>query len=137
EGLYGVGMVGCAVRRRELDVRLLEAAVAAGVAFEDETTVVGPLMRGPSSTEVGGVRVRSRTGQILSLPAQVTIAADGRRSPIALALGLARHPRWPRRWAIGAYYDGVVGRGRVGEMHVRPGRYIGVAPSAGGLANVC
>lgn len=134
EGLYGEGMVGCAIRRRELDARLLEAAVAAGAHVEERTTVVGPLVVGGRVT---GVRIRGRSGDLLSLEGRVTIAADGRRSPLALALGLAHHPRWPRRWAIGAYYDGVAGLGRVGEMHVRPGAYIGVAPSSGGLANVC
>ena len=39
----------------------------------------------------------------------VVIAADGRRSTLAFALGLARHPRRPRRWAIGAYFEGVTG----------------------------
>jgi geranylgeranyl reductase family protein len=134
EGLYGAGMVGCAIRRRDLDARLLEAAVAAGAHVEERTTVVGPLLSGGRVT---GLRVRGRGGDLLSLPGRVTIAADGRRSPLALALGLAHHPRWPRRWAIGAYYDGVTGLGRVGEMHVRPGCYIGVAPASGGLANVC
>ncbi len=138
EGRYGDGLVGCAIRRRDLDRRLLDAALSAGAAFEDHTTVVGPLVAGVARrSRVVGVRVRGLAGDVVSVPARVTIAADGRRSPVALALGLARHPRWPRRWAIGAYYDGVAGCGRVGEMHVRPGSYIGVAPSTGGLANVC
>ena len=65
------------------------------------------------------------------------IAADGRRSAVAFALGLARHPRRPRRWAIGAYFEGVTGLSDVGEMHVRHGHYIGVAPVPGGLTNAC
>ena len=77
----------------------------------------------------------------------VTIAADGRRSTIAFGLGLARHPAHPRRWAIGAYYEGFLhgmtaetaesAEGVCGEMHIRRGRYIGVAPVPGGLTNVC
>ena len=67
----------------------------------------------------------------------MTIAADGRRSTLAFGLGLARHPRAPRRWAIGAYFEGARGLSSLGEMHVRRGRYIGVAPVPGGLANVC
>jgi len=43
----------------------------------------------------------------------------------------------PRRWAIGTYADGVDGLGAFGEMHVRPGHYIGVAPTSEGLANLC
>jgi flavin-dependent dehydrogenase len=48
-----------------------------------------------------------------------------------------RQPRRPRRWAIGAYFEGVQGLADRGEMHVRAGHYIGVAPTPGGLANVC
>jgi flavin-dependent dehydrogenase len=65
------------------------------------------------------------------------IAADGRRSTLAFALNLARHPAAPRRWAIGAYFTGVEGMTSLGEMHVRAGRYIGVAPVPGALTNVC
>jgi len=73
---------------------------------------------------------------------------DGRRSTLAFGLGLARHPARPRRWAIGAYFDNFGVRhdsgtnpapptSLLGEMHVRRGRYIGVAPIPGGLTNVC
>jgi flavin-dependent dehydrogenase len=71
------------------------------------------------------------------LPAKVTIAADGRRSTLAFALGLASHPDRPRRWAIGAYFEGVSGTSSFGEMHVRAGEYLGIAPLAGGLTNAC
>ena len=76
-------------------------------------------------------------GATVRLPAAVTIAADGRRSSLAFALGLARQPARPRRWAIGAYYEGVDGLAGIGEMHIRAGHYIGVAPLPGGVANVC
>ena len=65
------------------------------------------------------------------------IAADGRRSAIAFGRGLARQPARPRRWAIGAYFTGVEGLSTCGEMHVRPGHYLGVAPVPGGLTNAC
>jgi menaquinone-9 beta-reductase len=83
------------------------------------------------------VTLVARDGRPLRVPAQVTIAADGRRSPIAFALGLAHQPAWPRRWAIGGYFTDVDGLDTVGEMHVRPGHYIGVAPLPDGLTNVC
>ena len=63
--------------------------------------------------------------------ARVVIAADGRHSTLAFGLGLARHPDRPRRWAIGAYFEGVSGVLAFGEMHVRRGGYIGVAPIPG------
>jgi flavin-dependent dehydrogenase len=67
----------------------------------------------------------------------MVIAADGRRSSLAFGRGLARQPAHPRRWAIGAYFTDVSGRTRAGEMHVRDGHYIGVAPLPGGLTNAC
>jgi flavin-dependent dehydrogenase len=85
---------------------------------------------------VAGVMV-GVDGRERPLRAPVTIAADGRRSTLAFSLGLARHPDSPRRWAIGAYYEGAAGLSSLGEMHVRRGRYIGVAPLPGGVANVC
>ena len=67
----------------------------------------------------------------------MVIAADGRRSTIAIGRGLSRQPQRPRRWAIGAYFAGVEGVTTFGEMHVRRGHYIGVAPVPGGLTNAC
>jgi flavin-dependent dehydrogenase len=52
-------------------------------------------------------------------------------------LGLASHPRRARRWAFGAYASGVEGVTDVGEMHIRPGAYLGIAPLGAGLFNVC
>ena len=73
----------------------------------------------------------------MARPARVVIGADGRHSSLGFALGLSRHPRRPRRWAIGAYFDGVSELSSVGEMHVRRGHYIGVAPVPDGLVNAC
>src|SRR5581483_6175207 len=89
-----------------------------------------------SNRTVAGV-IGELRGRAWALRAPVTIAADGRRSTLAFSLGLARHPVRPRRWAVGAYYENVEGLSSLGEMHVRAGRYIGIAPIPGGLANVC
>jgi flavin-dependent dehydrogenase len=87
---------------------------------------------------VRGVVVARRDGSAESrLPAFVTIGADGCRSALARALGLIRYPASPRRWAFGVYARDVEGMSDVGEMHVRPGSYLGVAPVGGGLSNVC
>ena len=67
----------------------------------------------------------------------MTIAADGRRSSVAQALGLSVHPVRPRRWAFGVYATGVTGITDLGEMHIRQGRYLGIAPIDDDLANVC
>ena len=86
---------------------------------------------------MSGVRIRMPDGRADRVTARWTIAADGRRSPLALALGLIGHPIRPRRWAIGTYAEGVEGLEAFGEMHIRAGHYIGVAPAEGGLANLC
>jgi len=136
EGRYPQGQIGRALLRRHLDWMLLQDAVAAGAQFESGVAVRRPLVDGERVT---GVRAGGR-GWECDLRARLTIAADGRRSALAFGLGLARHPARPRRWAIGAYVE-TSARSTVaptlGEMHVRPGRYIGVAPVPGGLTNVC
>ena len=136
EGRYRDGVAGRALLRRHLDWMLLQDALAAGAQFEPAFTVRGAIVDG---SRVAGARVSGRSfdGEIR---ARVTIAADGRRSTLTFGLGMARHPTRPRRWAMGAYVENtaVTGPPRdLGEMHVRAGRYIGVAPVPGGLTNVC
>jgi len=75
--------------------------------------------------------------QTVRLPASMTIAADGRRSALARVLGLSYHPKHPRRWAFGVYATGVSGVSDLGEMHVRAGHYLGIAPLSDELVNVC
>ncbi len=137
ESRYPRKLVGRAIPRRALDWSLVQEAVRAGAVFEERTRVVDAILtdhRG--SPLVGGVSAEAR-GRSCALRAAVTIAADGRRSTLAFRRGLLGHPRHPRRWAVGAYFEGVGGTSSLGEMHIRAGRYIGVAPLAHGLANVC
>ena len=140
EGPYPGGLSGRAITRRDLDWLLLQQAIAAGCQFES-----GIAVRRAVVDEQGRTRsVRGATigadGRESSIDAKVTIAADGRHSTIAFGLGLAQHPRSPRRWAIGAYFTNFKPSDTsltLGEMHVRRGYYIGVAPIPGGLTNVC
>ncbi len=137
-GDYGPGVVGRALLRRELDQWLLEAAAEAGAHVEEGVVVQEALLHeGAAGPEVRGVVVKGRDGRPLRVPALVTIAADGRRSTLAFSLGLAAHPARPRRWASGAYFQDVDGLSAHGEMHVRRGHYIGVAPLPDGLVNAC
>jgi len=152
EGRYPHDLRGRSIVRRDLDWALLEQAIAAGALFEPRVTV-----REAVALDRGGARIVEgvTVGPHESphrLRAPVTIAADGRRSTLSFGLGLARHPARPRRWAIGAYFEAVPeGRPRspgtgaasaavhgiLGEMHIRRGHYIGVAPVPGGMTNVC
>lgn len=138
EGRYAGGLVGRALTRRAFDHWLLAQAAAAGVDVAERTPVLRALADGRApASRVAGVVVRTARGAEAAERAPVTIAADGRRSRLALELGLAAQPAWPRRWAIGAYVEGVQGLGDCGEMHVRPGWYLGIAPLPDGAANVC
>ncbi|HEY2435433.1 MAG TPA: FAD-dependent monooxygenase [Vicinamibacterales bacterium] len=133
---YGPGVHALSIARCDLDAGLAAAAVNAGARFEEGVAVRSALVDAATS-RVRGVIIAGRDGCDVRVPAPFVIAADGRRSSLAIPLGLARQPPHPRRWAIGAYFAGVEGLQTFGEMHVRRRRYIGVAPVPGGAANVC
>src|SRR5262245_38686346 len=103
EARYPRGQHGVAIVRRELDWLLLQDALAAGVEFEPGTFVRRAIVDG---ARVTGAEIVCGSA-VRALRAPVTIAADGRHSTIAFGLSLARHPSRPRRWAMGAYFDGV------------------------------
>jgi flavin-dependent dehydrogenase len=135
EGRYPDGVTGRALLRRDFDWMLLQDAMAAGVQFEPGVTVRSAIVENGRNAAVRGVRA----GSGFELRATVTIAADGRHSTLVFGLGLASHPERPRRWAVGAYIDvpGDDVSRRFGEMHVRAGHYLGIAPVPGPLTNVC
>ena len=132
EGRYPDGVTGRALLRRQFDWMLLQDAMTAGAQFEPAVAVNHAIVE---DGRVAGVRLHGGC----ELRAKVTIAADGRRSTLAFGLGLAAHPARPRRWALGAYVDVPADASprTLGEMHVRAGHYIGIAPVPGGLTNVC
>jgi flavin-dependent dehydrogenase len=137
EGRYPDGLHGRALVRSDMDWALLQQAIDAGARFEPSAAVRRAIVEESEGSEsVCGVIV-GLGGREREIRAPVTVAADGRRSTLAFGLGLARHPPRPRRWAIGAYYENAGGMSSLGEMHVRRGRYIGVAAVPGGIANVC
>jgi flavin-dependent dehydrogenase len=133
-GEYGEGVAGRSVTRAVLDRWLIDRAIEAGAQFEEEVIV-----RDVAETDgrISGLIAGGRGGHAVTHPARMVIAADGRRSAIAIGRGLSRQPQRPRRWAIGAYFTDVTGGGSLGEMHIRRGHYIGVAPVPGGLTNAC
>ena len=136
-GQYPVTAAGRAIRRRDLDALLVAAADAAGAHVETGVRVVGPLLDTSGASPVVRGALLERAGRRLRVPAAMVVAADGRRSALAGALGLTVAPARPRRWAVGGYFSNVEGLGREGEMHVRASHYVGIAPLPGGLANVC
>jgi flavin-dependent dehydrogenase len=133
-GRYGDGVRGRAITRSIFDAALVERAVGAGAVFDEQTSALGPVIE---NGRVSGLTVARRGRTTCALPARIVIAADGAASRVARALRLARHPSRPRRWAVGAYFQDVDGIGAFGEMHVRKGRYIGLAPLPESLVNVC
>jgi flavin-dependent dehydrogenase len=134
-GRYDEGVTGLGVTREVLDGWLVAAAAGAGATLIDETTVSGPEVNAVG--RVTGVRLRHRRGSTAAVSAAITLGADGRRSRLGEACGLSRCAPRPRRWAIGAYFEGVTELSALGEMHVRHGHYLGVAPTADGRANAC
>jgi flavin-dependent dehydrogenase len=127
---YPDGLRGMSLTRRRLDQVLLDAAVAAGAGVDTGIAVSDPIMDGD---RVLGVQLAGGRGR---LRAPVVIAADGRGSRIAARTHLSAYARAPRRWAFGAYFSHVTRMTQRGEMHIRRGGYIGVAPLPGGLTNV-
>jgi flavin-dependent dehydrogenase len=137
---YRQGTIGRTVSRVDLDVWLLEQAIAAGARFESALVARQPL----ASIEQGVPVVRGLVlsprdcpSRISRMPANVVIAADGARSALARQLGLTRTPVRPRRWAYGLYAQGVAGMSDVGEMHVGPSSYLGLAPLTDHVTNIC
>lgn len=135
-GRYANGVTGLAITRHDFDAWLVAHARAAGAVVEEQTRIVGVVVEA-SSGRVNGVRVNTDSRANQTHNARLVIAADGRRSVLAFELGLARQPQRPRRWAIGAYFENVAALSDMGEMHVRPSHYLGVAPLPDGIANAC
>lgn len=130
---YGRGVTGRAIAREAFDHWLLSRATAAGAQLDEQAGVRDAVI---ADGRVAGVVV-DRRGRAAAHPSRLVIAADGRRSTLAVKRGLSAQPRRPRRWAIGAYFAEVDGRTPFGEMHIRCDHYLGVAPLPDGLTNAC
>lgn len=128
---YPDGLRGMSLTRRCLDHLLLNAAANAGVCVD---TGIGVSEAVVESERVVGVRLAGPRREVVRAP--VVVAADGRGSRLAAGLTLSSYASAPRRWAFGAYFTNVTSMSPRGEMHVRRGSYIGVAPLPGGLTNV-
>ncbi len=124
---------GWALPRRTLDDLLLAHAADAGARVAEETRVTG------IEPERGGVRLRVERPHMRreTYAARLVVGADGLHSVVARAAG-AGGPPVRGRYTVGAYLEGLApdGPDDIGEVHLRPDRYCGVAYLPGGLANV-
>src|SRR5687768_14582772 len=84
---YGRGLAGRAITRDALDQWLVARAVEAGANFEEHVNVKGASVAG---NRVTGLMVTN--GGNSAHPARIVIAADGRRSNVAIGRGLAHQP---------------------------------------------
>ena len=125
---------GLALRRTVLDPILLDAARTAGARVE-EGVRVRDLAR-DARGRVVGVRATREQGRAEEISAGIVIGADGLRSMVARALGVASVARWPKRLALVAHYEGIEGMGELGEMHVQRDGYLGLADVGMGITNV-
>lgn len=128
--------LGWAIPRRTLDYILLAHALGAGARVVEEARVTAV------EQDRGGVRVHAEgpRARLERYRARLLIGADGLRSAVARAVGAGGPPR-RGRYTVGAYLEGLLPDpadpgGEMGEIHLRPDRYCGVAYLPDGLANV-
>ena len=133
-GEYGGGTTGRSITRQVFDQWLVDQAVDAGAQFDDGVAIRDVTVH---DGRITGVTATGRDGQSLVHSARIVIGADGRRSTLAIGRKLSAQPQRPRRWAIGGYFTHVGDMAPLGEMHVRRGHYIGVAPLPNGVTNAC
>ncbi|MDH4044696.1 MAG: NAD(P)/FAD-dependent oxidoreductase [Gemmatimonadota bacterium] len=121
---------GLALPRERLDGILANAAAARGADFRPGTALES-FAAGPT-----GVVVQLRAGATReAVHAAILVGADGLRSRIARALGVARGAD-RHRTAFVTHAESVSGMGDVGEMHVFAGGYVGLADVGGGITNI-
>jgi len=121
---------GLALPRSRLDAIVLGAARTAGASVLEGVVVERLLME---DGVVTGAALRSGDRR-WEERSRAVAGADGLHSLVARRLGLARRGG-PRRLALVAHLADVAGMGDCGEMFVRRGRYVGLAPIGGGRVN--
>ena len=117
--------------RSRLDPALLELARSNGADVRLGTTV--------SDVDLasGTVAVRARDGTVTRLAASVVVGADGLRSTVARAAGVARPMRLgPRVGLTYHLHDPDPDAPRDARMRIIDDGYVGIAPVPGGRVNV-
>jgi flavin-dependent dehydrogenase len=118
--------------RAELDALLARMAREAG-ARTIRGRVEGLARSGGRTT---GAVYRGESGERSTIEATFVVGADGARSLVARALGLARAQRGRERFALGGHFDGVSGERRALEMFVDGSSYLALNPLHNGQHNV-
>lgn len=136
DGLPGIGL-----GRSVLDTLLVQQARAAGVEVIEEVRVSGPILQ---EGRVTGVIARRAAGggAPFELRARVTVAAEGRHSPLVRQTGTtrARSRFRPRLFGMKRHLNvpeaTAEPQGTVG-LHLMPGGYCGTCRIETGLTNLC
>ena len=122
----GYSDFGLALPREVLDTLIAQSALARGAEFRDGTRA--------EITHSGAAGIEVSAGAE-KISARLVIGADGLNSRVARHCGLSRR-RSLRRLAMVSHAKNVAGMGDVGEMHVAPFGYVGLATIGHGLTNV-
>lgn len=117
--------------RSRLDPALLGLARACGAEVREGSSVVDVV------PERGEIAVRGLDGNRATLHASVIVGADGLRSVVARAAGVARPLRLQRRVGLTYHLDDTANTSmRDARMRVFRDGYVGIAPVPGGRVNV-
>jgi flavin-dependent dehydrogenase len=108
-------------RCRALGVDVIEGARVRNIAIESSRPAVV---------------TASSNGKARDIQGRVIVGADGHHSAVARLLSLDMPLRWPRRIGLAAHLEGYPLSGEMGEMHVGPAGYCGIAPQESGRVNV-
>lgn len=112
------------ISRWRLDQLAVEHCRALGVEVMEGCHVRDMLRDG---ARVTGVRA-TRRGEAVDVAGRVVVGADGHHSAVARLLDLDLPLRWPRRIGLAAHLEGYPLYDGLGEMHVAPSSYCGIAP---------
>ena len=126
-----------AVRRRALDLALVERAREVGVTVREGMRVNDLLRSGGRVSGVVAERIEARGRAAAErVSARLVVAAEGRTSVVAERLGLRRPHRWLHRLALVADVAGACGDPERGEIVLAPPHYSILNPVAPGVGNL-